>query len=223
MDGILLLNKPIAWTSHDLVDAVRRKTGLRAVGHAGTLDPMATGLMVLLLGKATKRSAELTGLDKTYRGSIRLGVTTDSWDMDGKMLGQQTVPDMDESRLQEIFAQLTGPQLLPPPIFSAVKLAGRRAHAIARSGEVVEMEPRPMRINRFELEAIETPEVYFAMDCSKGTYVRTIAHTLGARLGCGAALSSLVRTRIGELRLEEAMDHASFQKAPLEMLERRLR
>lgn len=223
MDGILLLDKPIAWTSHDLVDAVRRKTGLRAVGHTGTLDPMATGLMILLLGKATKRSSELTGLDKSYRGSIRLGMTTDSWDMDGKMLDLQIVPGIDETRLRETFATLTGPQLLPPPIFSAVKLAGRRAHAIARSGEVVEFEPRPMRIDRFELEAYETPEIYFGMDCSKGTYVRTLAHTLGVRLGCGAALSSLVRTRIGDFQLHDAMDQASFLRSSLEMIKGRLR
>lgn len=223
MEGLLLLDKPITWTSHDLVDAVRRKTGLRAVGHAGTLDPMATGLMILLLGRATKRSAELTGLDKSYRGSIRLGMTTDSWDMDGKVLEQKIVLNTDDIYLREVFSGFTGPQSLPPPIFSAVKLEGRRAHAIARSGETVEMAPRPMRIDKFELEVFEAPEVYFGMDCSKGTYVRTIAHTLGERLGCGAALSSLVRTRVGHFRLDEAMEYATFLSTPLEAIEGRLK
>ncbi len=223
MEGLLLLDKPIAWTSHDLVDAVRHKTGLRAVGHAGTLDPMATGLMILLLGKATKRSAELTGHDKSYRGTIRLGVVTDSWDLEGKILDEKPVPALDEKKLKQEMDTLTGKQHLDPPIFSAIKRGGVRAHALARSGEAVEMEPRLMRIDRFELEAFESPEVYFAMDCSKGTYVRSLAYTLGAKLGCGATLSSLVRTRIGDFLLSDALDHETFLKMPLEMLERRLK
>ena len=210
MDGLLLLDKPITWTSHDLVEAVRRKTELRAVGHAGTLDPMATGLMVLLLGKATKRSAELTGLDKTYRGSIRLGMTTDSWDMDGKVVEEKAVPPVELRAIKEIMETFTGEQNLEPPSFSAIKRGGKRAHFLARRGDVVVMEPRAMRIDRFELEAFESPEIYFAMDCSKGTYVRSLAQALGVKLGCGAVLSSLVRTRIGTFRLEQALDINSF-------------
>ncbi len=223
MDGILLLNKPIAWTSHDLVDAVRRKTGLRAVGHAGTLDPMATGLMLLLLGKATKRSNELMGFDKSYRGSIRLGVVTDSWDLEGRTLEEKPVPATSVQELKKIMNALTGEQRLEPPIFSAIKRNGQKAYALARRGEAVEMEPRLMRVDRFELEAFESPEIYFDMDCSKGTYVRSLAFTLGAKLGCGAALSSLVRTRIGPYKLEEALDHGTFLNSPLEMIERRLK
>ena len=222
MEGLLLLDKPITWTSHDLVEAVRRKTGLRAVGHAGTLDPLATGLMVLLLGKATKRSAELTGLDKTYRGSIRLGITTDSWDMDGKILEEKAVPSVPPQEIREIMETFTGEQNLEPPSFSAIKRGGKRAHSLARRGEVVVMEPRPMRIDRFELEAFESPEIYFVMDCSKGTYVRSLAQALGAKLGCGAALSSLVRTRIGTFHLEQALNIDAFLSASSDALAKRL-
>ncbi len=205
MDGVLLLDKPVAWTSHDLVDAVRLKIGQRAVGHAGTLDPMATGLMILLLGKATKRSAEFMGLDKSYRGSIRLGVKTDTWDLEGRLLEERPVPERVERTLSEHFLEMTGERSLHPPAFSAIKRQGQRAYAAARRGETLEMEPRPMHIHRFVLDAYEAPEVYFTVDCSKGTYVRSLAHELGERLGCGGALSSLVRTRVGEFRLEQAM------------------
>ena len=210
MDGIYLLDKPIAWTSHDLVDAVRRKTGQRAVGHAGTLDPMATGLMILLLGKATKRSVEFSGLDKSYRGSIRLGVRTDSWDLEGRVLEERPVPELAARTLSEVFGQMTGERLLLPPIFSAIKRGGQRAHAVARRGEVLEMEPRPMNIYQLVLDAYDAPEVYFSVDCSKGTYVRSLAYDLGERLGCGGTLSSLVRTRIGDLRLDQAIGFNEF-------------
>ena len=223
MDGLLLLDKPKQWTSHDLVDLVRRKTGLQAVGHAGTLDPMATGLMILLLGKATKRSIEFTGLDKSYRGSIRLGTVTDSWDLEGKIVGEKPVPELSVSEIQKELDSLLGQQNFVPPAFSAIKKNGVRSHARARRGEIVVSEPRPMRIDRLTLERFETPEVYFDMDCSKGTYVRSIAFVLGEKLGCGAVLSSLVRTRIGSFKLAEAMDEETFLKCPLEMLERKLR
>ena len=206
MDGLLLLNKPVAWTSHDVVDAVRRRIGQRAVGHAGTLDPMATGLLLVLLGKATKRFPEFSGLDKGYRGSFRLGLATDSWDLEGKILEEKPVPALSERALQQAFGELVGERPLPTPVFSAVKRSGRKSYVLARRGEVVEVAPRPMHVLRLELAAFETPEVYFDLDCSKGTYVRSIAHVLGERLGCGAALSSLVRTRIGPFRLEQAVE-----------------
>lgn len=206
MDGILLLSKPAGWTSHDLVDAVRRRMGQRAVGHAGTLDPMATGLMVLLLGKGTKLSASFMGLDKDYRGTFRLGIVTDSWDLDGRLLREQPVPALSEEALRGHFADLTGERAWTPPAFSALKRGGRKAYELARSGQAVRMEARLSRIDRLELEAYEEPEVYFSMTCSKGTYVRSVAQELGERLGCGAALSSLVRTRIGGFHLKEAAD-----------------
>lgn len=215
MDGILLFNKPAAWTSHDVVDAVRRKTGQRAVGHAGTLDPMATGLLVLLLGKATKRSTDLSGLDKSYRGSIRLGVETDSWDLDGRVLETRPVPDLSRADLARLFGEMTGERLLLPPVFSAIKKDGQKAYASARKGIAVRMESRLMRVYRLDLESYDPPEIHFSIDCSKGTYVRSIAHETGARLGCGATLSRLVRTRVGDWTLESAWDLERFALAPL--------
>ncbi len=223
MDGVLLLDKPKTWTSHDLVDAVRRKVGQKAVGHAGTLDPMATGLMILLLGRATKRSAEFSGLDKSYRGSIRLGVVTDSWDMDGKILERNPVPAAAEEAIRRLFAGLTGEQFLAPPVFSALKIGGVKAYELARRGQTVAMEPRRADISRFDLISLSPPEIFFDLDCSKGTYVRSLAHEIGRRLGCGAALSSLVRTRIGVFTLDQALDYESFEKTPNEGLSRLFR
>jgi tRNA pseudouridine55 synthase len=204
----------MGWTSHDVVDAVRRRLGQRAVGHAGTLDPMATGLLILLLGKSTKRSGSFSGLDKSYRGSFRLGLRTDSWDLEGKILEERAVPDLTEEALRRAFQALVGEQMLPTPAFSAVKLSGKKAYALARRGEAMDMPPRPMRIARLELTAFETPEAHFELDCSKGTYVRSIAHVIGERLACGATLSSLVRTRIGDFRLEQAaaLDHEDLSR-----------
>ncbi len=204
MDGILLLNKPICWTSHDLVDAVRQRLKMRRVGHAGTLDPMATGLMILLLGADTKRSSEFMGMDKSYRGSIRLGVQTDSWDMDGRLLGEKPADFVLEKTLQEIFQTCCGEQMMMPPSFSAVKQSGKKAYEMARRGEAVALEPRAVKIHQFKIEAYDPPEIYFELSCSKGTYVRSLANLIGEKLGCGAALSSLVRTRIGDYHLKDA-------------------
>lgn len=222
MDGILLLNKPIVWTSHDLVDALRRKTGQRAIGHAGTLDPMATGLMILLLGKATKRSAEFSGLDKSYKGSVRLGIETDSWDLDGKIVREREVPALTEREIESLFEEFKGERLFSPPSFSAVKRGGRKSYELARRGEMLAVEPRSMRIDRLELLAYDEPEIYFDLDCSKGTYVRSIAHEMGSRLGCGATLSSLLRTRIGDFRLEKAWSAEALLRADAESLQKRL-
>jgi tRNA pseudouridine55 synthase len=221
VDGVLLLDKPPAWTSHDLVDAVRRKIGQKSVGHAGTLDPMATGLMILLLGKATKRSAEFTGLDKSYRGSIRLGVVTDSWDLDGRVLEEKPA-EVSEKDIREAVLALSSQSVFLPPSFSAIKIGGRKAYAMARRGETVKCEPRPMTLHRFVIDGYEAPEIYFTIDCSKGTYIRSVAHALGERLGCGAALSSLVRTRVGEFRLENALPFDELKEIPLPALEKRL-
>ena len=222
MDGVLLLDKPVSWTSHDLVDAVRRKTGQRSVGHAGTLDPMATGLMILLLGKATKRSSEFMGLDKSYRGSIRQGVVSDTWDLEGRILEERPVPELGEAVLSELFSQMTGERSLVPPAFSAIKRGGQKAYAAARRGEAVAIEPRPMHLYRFVLDGYEAPEAYFSVDCSKGTYVRSIAFEVGERLGCGAALSSLVRTRIGSLLLSDAWKFEELEASSADALQKRL-
>jgi len=204
MDGILLLNKPIAWTSHDLVDEVRRRLKMKRVGHAGTLDPMATGLMILLLGKNTKRSSEFMGMDKSYRGSFRLGVRTDSWDLDGKLVEERSADHVSGSELETIFREFHGEQGMIPPVFSAVKRSGQKSYVLARRGQAVTLEPRTVKVHEFKIEAYEPPEVYFELSCSKGTYVRSLCHLVGEKLGCGAAISSLVRTRIGGYHLKDA-------------------
>ncbi len=205
MDGILLVDKPPRWTSHDAVDFVRRAAGQKRVGHAGTLDPMATGLLVLLLGAATKRSAEFMGLDKDYTGSIRLGVTTDTWDLEGKVLSEKPAGAVTRESLERIFAGLEGPQSIVPPAYSAIKQGGKKLYELARRGVAVEAPPREITVAEFRLERFESPEAYFFVSCSKGTYVRSLAHLVGERAGCGGTLSSLVRTRIGRWHLKDAM------------------
>lgn len=204
MSDFLLLDKPISWTSHDLVDALRRKLQIKRIGHAGTLDPMATGLMIMLIDKGTSRSQEFMGMDKTYRGSFRLGVTTDSWDLDSKIIEEKSIGDVSKTQIETIFSSMMGEILLNPPIFSAIRQGGQRAYTLARSNQPVVLEPRKMRIDEFQLEAFDFPEIYFKVSCSKGTYIRSLAHTVGEKLGCGATLSSLVRTRIGDLYLRDA-------------------
>jgi tRNA pseudouridine55 synthase len=210
MDGILLLNKPIAWTSHDLVDEVRRRLKTRRVGHTGTLDPMATGLMILLVGKETKRASEFMGMDKSYRGSFRLGVRTDTWDLDGRVLEESPSDLVSTEELETIFSGFYGEQEMTPPIFSALRRNGQKAYALARRGQPVVMEPRSVMIHAFKIEAFDPPEVYFYLSCSKGTYVRSLGHLIGEKLGCGATLSSLIRIRIGDYYLKDAQSLESL-------------
>ena len=204
MDGILLIDKPILWTSHDVVDFVRRAAGQKRVGHAGTLDPMATGLLVLLLGEATKRSEDLMGMDKDYRGSLRLGVTTDTLDLEGRILSENSAEGVTRAGLEKIFAGLEGVQSIVPPAYSALKKNGKRFYQMARQGVMTEPAPRDITVTAFRLEDFTPPEAYFFMSCSKGTYVRSLCRMAGERAGCGAVLSSLVRTRIGPWRLSAA-------------------
>lgn len=222
MDGILLFNKPILWTSHDAVDYARRRLGQRSVGHAGTLDPLATGLLVLLVGSATKRSNELSGLDKDYAGTIRLGVTTETQDMEGRIVSESPVDSVLESRVREVFGALTGPLEQAPPAYSAIKKDGRKLYEWARKGVAVAPEPRKVTVARFELLGYDEPEARFELTCSKGTYVRSLAEETGRRLGCGAALSSLVRTRIGPYSLADALDSAQLAALPADAVRARL-
>lgn len=204
MDGLFFFNKPILWTSHDAVDFVRRVSGQRAVGHAGTLDPMATGLLVLLLGKATKRSDEFLGMDKSYEGTILFGVDTDSHDLDGKILTQKDV-SLTAEAVRGAFASLTGDILQVPPAFSALKKDGKKLYEYARKGEEVEIKKRPVRVDEFRLNYFQDGEAGFMLSCSKGTYVRSLARDAGTALGTVACLSSLVRTRIGPFGLDRAL------------------
>ncbi|MBS1485244.1 MAG: tRNA pseudouridine(55) synthase TruB [Opitutales bacterium] len=206
-EGVLLIDKTQGCTSHDVVNSVRRVLGMKSVGHAGTLDPLATGLLIILVGKATKASQYLMSVDKVYEGSFKLGVTTDSQDSDGEILKTCDVPDFSEDFLREAMRSFQGDQYQTPPMFSAKKINGVPLYKLARKGKEVEREPRFIRISKFELLAYDAAEktAKFRVACSKGTYVRTICHDLGQKLGCGAHMNSLRRIKSGELDVASAV------------------
>lgn len=204
-EGALLVDKPAGLTSHDVVDRLRRHLGIRKVGHAGTLDPAATGLLVLLLGRATKLSDQIMGGDKVYAGTIRLGETTNSYDADGEVTARGEVPaDLALERLNELAATFAGDQMQTPPMVSAVKVKGVPLYKLARKGQEIEREPRLVHVYSFKFSRYDPPLAEFRLACTKGTYVRSIAHDLGQKLGCGAHLFSLRRLASGGLKLEDA-------------------
>ncbi len=203
-NGILLVDKPKGPTSHDIVDAVRRQFHIKSVGHCGTLDPMATGLLVLLLGKATKLSERLMGEDKEYEGTLTLGITTDSQDAEGTIVTQKDMPPLKEADIHAAFESFKGDLLQVPPMVSAKKIAGVPLYKLARKGKEVERKARLVHIYRIEILRIALPEVDFRLLCTKGTYVRTICHDLGGKLGYGGHLSKLRRLSSGQFYLEEA-------------------
>lgn len=222
MDGILLFNKPILWTSHDAVDFIRRRTGQRRVGHAGTLDPMATGLLILLLGRATQRMSVLGVLDKEYQGVMTLGLRTDTFDLEGRLVGQGDAGVADAARLKSEFARLTGRIQQQPPAYSAVKVHGKKLYEYSRAGITVEVQSRSVEVTAFDLENVHLPDVAFTVVCSKGTYVRTLCEDVGRSMGCGAVLSALSRTRIGVYHLKDALDESQVRRLSSEELCRRL-
>lgn len=203
-EGILLVDKPQGLTSHDVVARCRKIFQIKKVGHAGTLDPMATGLLVILIGKATKVSQYLMSLDKQYTGTAHFGIETDSQDADGTVVKELPVPDISEQELKAKMAEFLGDQYQIPPMFSAKKVSGKKLYELARAGKTVAREPRVIRIQRFDLTRFQSPEMDFIVDSSKGAYIRTIAHDLGQNLGCGAHLSALRRTRVGTFAIENA-------------------
>lgn len=202
-DGLLLVDKPAGMTSHDVVARVRRLASMRRVGHAGTLDPMATGLLVLGLGRATRLLGHLAGHEKDYEARIALGVTTSTDDAEGEVV-EETTPAVSRQDVLDAMSGLTGELRQVPPAYSAIKVAGRRSYARARAGEQVELAARPVTVSRFALTAFDGVEVEAAVTCSAGTYVRALARDLGAALGCGGHLAALRRTRVGGYRVEVA-------------------
>jgi tRNA pseudouridine55 synthase len=221
-EGVLILDKPSGPTSHDVVDRVRRKFHMKRVGHAGTLDPMATGVLILLVGRATKVSQYLMGLDKEYEGVARLGQTTDSHDAEGAVVTTRPVPDLDEGAVRAAMEGFLGDQYQTPPMFSAKKIGGVPLYKLARKGKEVEREPRFIRVIRFDLLSWSTPDLAFCLACSKGTYVRTIAHDLGEKLGCGAHLTALRRTAIERFRIADALPWDEFEAGSAAEVARRL-
>lgn len=220
IEGILLIDKPHGITSHDVVDRVRRTLKMKRIGHAGTLDPMATGLLLILVGKSTKLSQYLMGLDKTYKGTILLGQTTDSHDADGVITATEPVPPLSEEEVSVIMNSYLGDQYQTPPMYSAKKINGQPLYKLARKGKTVEREPRFIRVNTFDLLRWESPEIDFSIGSSKGTYVRTLANDLGQKIGCGAHLTKLSRVAIEKFHLSEAVHLAQFEEMTYEQIQR---
>lgn len=211
-DGqVLLINKPLEWTSFDVVRKLRAQMKIKKVGHAGTLDPLATGLLILCTGKFTKRINEFMAQEKEYTGTITLGSTTPTYDLESEPENFRDYTAITPVQLEAVTKTFTGEILQVPPIHSAIKKDGKRVYELARRGEQVELEPRKITIKVFEITAIEMPLVYFRVVCSTGTYIRSLANDVGAALGCGGHLSSLCRTRIGEFTLDKAMNMEQAQ------------
>jgi tRNA pseudouridine55 synthase len=218
-DGVLLVDKPPQLTSHDVVDRLRRHFGFKKVGHCGTLDPAATGLLIIVLERATKLQANFMSEDKTYEGMMRLGVTTDSQDADGKVLVEKPVPPVTETDIEAVFTKFRGDIQQIPPMVSAIKHEGTPLYKLARKGKTVEREPRLVHIYDLRLLKLELPRVHFRCSCTKGTYVRTLCHDIGETIGCGAHLAELRRTRSGKFDVKDAKPLADLLQLRREQLQ----
>jgi tRNA pseudouridine55 synthase len=205
LDGAVLIDKPAGPTSHDVVDAIRRAFRLEKAGHCGTLDPNATGLLILVLGKATKLSEKLMSDDKVYEGTIKFGETTDSYDADGELTASLPVLPMTVEELNEGAAAFQGDIMQMPPMVSAVKIKGVPLYKMARKGLEVERKARLIHVYNFRFSKYEEPIGFFRVACTKGTYVRALAHELGQKLGCGAHLATLRRVASGTFDVEDAL------------------
>ncbi|MBD5779950.1 tRNA pseudouridine(55) synthase TruB [Pelagicoccus sp. NFK12] len=223
LEGVLLIDKPTGMTSHDVVDQVRRKLRMKRIGHAGTLDPMATGLLIILVGKATKLSQYLMSLDKTYSGTIKLGESTNTQDADGEITVTKPLPEgLTQLKAQFAMSDFVGDQYQTPPMFSAVKIKGQRLYKLARKGQEVEREPRFIRVSKFEITRFDLPEIDFTLDCSKGTYVRTLANDFGEKLGCGAHLTALRRDASNDFDTSRALPLDTFKEMEISEIEKKL-
>jgi tRNA pseudouridine55 synthase len=203
--GILNVDKPTGPTSFDIIRLVRKGSDIRKVGHAGTLDPMASGVLLVLLGQAVRISEYIMELPKTYRAVVRLGVSTDTYDAQGTPTHDARSFDVSRQDVEDALGAFVGDIEQTPPAFSAIKVGGRPAHRLARKGAPVALASRPARIDRIELLRFEPPDIEVDVECGKGTYIRSLAHDLGQALGCGAHLASLLRTRVGPFSVESAL------------------
>ena len=223
--SLILVDKPKGWTSFDVVNKIRwllrKKYNVKniKVGHSGTLDPMATGLLLLCTGKYTKELHHLTGLDKKYTGEITLGIETATYDAEGEIIFEKEVPVLTREEIETILSQFKGEIDQYPPAYSAIKKDGKPAYLLARKGRDVVLEPRPINISAFDVHVEQMPVVRFRVVCSTGTYIRSLANDFGRALGCGAYLSSLCRTRIGEFKLEDAKSVEDWVKEIQEVLQ----
>ncbi|HRP16926.1 MAG TPA: tRNA pseudouridine(55) synthase TruB [Ginsengibacter sp.] len=209
---VILIDKPLHWTSFDVVKKIRNVIKLRKIGHAGTLDPLATGLLILCTGKFTKKINDYMAKEKEYVGSFTLGATTPTYDLESDPVNFMSLEGITEEQILHTTEKFLGEIMQVPPSHSAVKQAGKPVYLKARKGEDVQLEPRRIIIKEFEISDIELPVVSFRVVCSTATYIRSLAHDFGKALGCGAYLSGLKRTAIGALRVEEALDIEEFVK-----------
>ncbi|HET9476799.1 MAG TPA: tRNA pseudouridine(55) synthase TruB [Dehalococcoidia bacterium] len=213
VSGILNVNKEPGETSFGVVGYVRRRSGVRRVGHAGTLDPAATGVLLVCLGQAARVSEYLMALHKTYRATVRLGVSTTTYDAEGDVTRSKDASGMTEGAVRDALKPFVGEIMQTPPAYSAVKVGGERAYRIARRGETVALKARPAHIYGIEVLRCEAPELEIGVECGKGTYIRSLAHDLGEALGCGAHLSALCRTRVGPFDIDDAVDRDALEAA----------
>lgn len=215
-DGALVINKPPGKTSHDIVDAVRHLVGFRQIGHLGTLDPLATGVLVLLLGKATRLVRFYAGRRKRYLAGFRFGFATNTYDSEGTPQEPDVLPVLDREVLGRLAAESLGRFEQMPPVFSAKKVHGRPAYELARKNQAVELKPATVELFEYRLTEIEGPVARFSIECSSGTYIRSLAHDMGKKLGYGAHLSEITRTAVGEFSLEQAIDIEELAQAARE-------
>jgi len=218
IDGVLLVDKAQSMTSHDVVAITRRVLNTKKVGHCGTLDPLATGLLLITIGRGTKIQDLLMSEDKEYVGTLKLGEVTDSQDADGEIIETKPVPDLTREQLEAAFAKFRGDFYQTPPMVSAIKKDGVPLYKLARQGKQVEREPRFVRVYGYEIRDFRPPEVDFRVVCSKGFYVRTYAHDIGQELGCGAHLRSLRRTKSGRFNVDGATTVEELKTLPREEL-----
>lgn len=216
--GVLVVDKAPDMTSHDVVAIARRSLGTKKIGHCGTLDPMATGLLMLVVQRATKIQDLLMSEDKEYVGTLTLGTTTNTQDRQGEPVEEKEVPELSEGDIDAAFAGFTGEFEQIPPMVSAIKKDGVPLYKLARKGQEVKRDPRPVRVDRYTVDRVSLPEVDFTVECSKGFYVRTYAHDIGQELGCGAHLSALRRVRSGRFTLDRAISVDNLKTAPRDEL-----
>jgi tRNA pseudouridine55 synthase len=221
-DGVLLIDKAAGMTSHDVVAIVRNRLQTQKVGHCGTLDPFATGLLLIVVGRGTKIQDLLMSEDKEYVGTIRLGEVTDTQDRDGEIVETNPVADFTHAQIEAAFAKYHGDFYQTPPMVSAIKKDGVPLYKLARAGKVVEREPRLVHVYAHEIQTVHLPEIGFRVICSKGFYVRTYAHDIGQELGCGAHLSSLRRTKSGRFTVHGAVTVEELKTNPRESIVARI-
>ena len=222
VDGVLLVDKSPDMTSHDVVAVARKTLNQKKIGHCGTLDPMATGLLILVLGRGTKIQDLLMAEEKEYEGTITLGTTTHTQDREGEVLEEKDVPDLSEDQIREAFDQFMGDFEQTPPMVSAIKKDGVPLYKLARQGKTVERKPRAVSVYEYEITRVELPEIDFRVVCSKGFYVRTYAHEIGAALGCGGHLSALRRTRSGKFLAEGGVTFSELKESTRDEIRERV-